>query len=65
MTVKEIELAVSGLSQSDLEEFAVWFEEYQARLWDCQIERDVRTGKLDALIRKAEEDFASGRCQPL
>jgi hypothetical protein len=65
MTVKDIELAVTGLSPSDLGEFAVWFEEYQAHLWDCQIERDVRSGKLDALIRKAEEDFASGRCRPL
>lgn len=65
MTVKEIESAVSGLSRSDLEEFAVWFEEYQAHLWDCQIERDVRSGRLDSLIRKAEEEFASGRCQPL
>ena len=65
MTVKDIESAVIKLSPPDLEEFAIWFEEFQAHQWDCQIERDVRSGKLDDLIRKAEEDFASGRCRPL
>ena len=53
MTVKDIESAVTQLSPPELEEFAGWFEEYQARLWDGQIERDVRSGKLDGLIREA------------
>ena len=65
MTVKDIQSAVSQLTPPQVAEFAGWFEEFQAELWDRQIERDVRSGKMDALIRQAEEDFASGRCRPL
>lgn len=65
MSVKEIESAISQLSHPELAELAAWFAEFQAEEWDKQIERDVRSGRLDGLIQQAEQEFAAGRCQPL
>ncbi len=65
MSVQELEKAVADLSAGDLKQFTKWFEEYQAEAWDRQIESDVKAGKLDALIKEADEDFDAGRCRPL
>lgn len=33
--------------------------------WDRQIEEDLKAGRLDELIKEAEEDIAGGRTRPL
>lgn len=65
MDIKEIESAIAQLPPSELAELARWFEEFHARAWDEQIERDMQAGRLDALIERAEQDFEQGRCEPL
>jgi hypothetical protein len=65
MSLDELERAVSELPTAELTEFAQWFEEYLESLWDQQIERDCKTGKLDELKAKALADFEAGRCRPL
>jgi hypothetical protein len=65
MDVKEIESAIAQLPPSEVAELAKWFEEFQARAWDEQLEQDVRGGRLDALMQQAEQDFEQGRCEPL
>jgi hypothetical protein len=65
MDIKEIESAIARLPPSDLAELARWFEEYHAQVWDEQLERDVKSGRLDALIKEAEKDFEQGRCDSL
>jgi hypothetical protein len=65
MDVKEIETAIAQLPPAQVAELAKWFEEFQARVWDGQIEQDGKDGRLDALLEQAERDFASGRCEPL
>jgi hypothetical protein len=65
MSVQDIELAIRGLSQAELTQLTEWFDEFRADLWDKQIERDVRAGKLDTLIREAEQEFSAGNCRPL
>ena len=65
MDIKEIESAIAQLPPSDLAELAKWFEEFQARVWDEQLEQDVKSGRLDALIKQAEQDFEHGQCDPL
>jgi hypothetical protein len=40
-------------------------EELQACEWDEQIEHDVSTGRLDALLEEADREFEGGRCEPL
>jgi hypothetical protein len=65
MDVKEIESAIARLPPSELAELAKWFEEFQARAWDAQLEQDVKAGRLDELIEQAERDFEQGQCEPL
>jgi hypothetical protein len=65
MGIKEIESAIAQLPPSELAELAKWFEEFQARTWDAQLEQDVRAGRLDALIQQAGQDFEQGQCEPL
>jgi hypothetical protein len=58
--VKSIEDAVRSLPPQDLAEFRRWFAEYDAREWDEQIEQDVASGKLDALLDEARADYLAG-----
>ncbi len=65
MTVAEIESAIEKLPNNELEKLARWFEDFQAQIWDKQIEQDLQNGKLQNLIEEAEKDFAEGNYQPL
>ena len=65
MTVKDIKWAIAQLPQSELVELGEWFEEYLAEAWDKQIELDLKAGRLDAILRHAEEEYDAGRCKPL
>jgi hypothetical protein len=56
--VADLERAVRQLSASELREFREWFIEFDAELWDRQIERDVAAGRLDG---HAEEALAEHR----
>ena len=64
-TLQEIERAVSQLSPEDLAAFRVWFAEFDAAIWDRQMEADVAAGRLDALAEKALQDLKAGRCTDL
>jgi hypothetical protein len=39
--------------------------EYTEGLWDAQIERDERDGRLDGLIDRALEERREGQTRPL
>lgn len=65
LTVEEIESAIERLSEAELEKLADWFEDFQARNWDKQIEQDLQNGRLKSLIEQAEKDYAAGRIQEL
>jgi hypothetical protein len=65
MDVKEIETAIAELPASDVAELAAWFEKFHAELWDAQIEQDLKSGRLDSLLKEAEQDLEAGRCKPL
>lgn len=65
MDVKEIENAIASLPPSEIAELAAWFEEFHARLWDEQIEQDLKAGRLDSLLEEAKQDLESNRCEPL
>ena len=61
VTVQEIEKAVSNLPAEELARFRSWFEEFDAQLWDKQLEQDAKAGKLDGIARKALADFKEGK----
>lgn len=64
-TIEEIKSAIHLLSRKDLERFRAWFYEYEADVWDAELEEDVQAGKLDALAKQATRDFEEGRCTDL
>jgi hypothetical protein len=64
-TVEEITAAIEQLSADDLARVRAWLAEYAEQLWDEQIERDERAGRLDVLIDRALEDHRAGRTRPL
>ena len=59
--VDTLERQVEQLDSKEFAEFRNWFLEFEADAWDRQIEQDAKAGKLDALARKALEDYAAGR----
>ena len=63
--LETIEREVQRLSAEDLQKFRAWFAEYDARLWDSQIEADSTNGRFDALIREALTDHKAGRSREL
>jgi hypothetical protein len=63
--VEQLEQRVSNLPPKDLAQFRAWFLEFDARLWDEQIEADLKAGKLDALIAEARAEFKQGNSQTL
>ena len=65
MSLAELEKEVLKLSPGELSAFTRWLDDYTARSWDDQLERDVAAGKLDRFAVKADEDFETGRCTEL
>ncbi len=63
--IEAIEKEIEQLSEEDLSLFRRWFAEFDFALWDRQIERDSRAGKLDALIDQARRDHAAGKTKKL
>lgn len=64
-TVEEITGAVKRLPKKDLARFRRWFVEYDATIWDRQIETDVAAGRLDKYVREALRDHKAGRTTDL
>lgn len=63
--LKETIKKVESLHEEELKAFREWFEEFDARTWDKELERDVKAGKLDELATRAKEDFKKGKCAEL
>jgi hypothetical protein len=65
VSVQELELAVQQLSPAELTTFRRWFAEFDWQLWDKQLERDVKAGKLDRFGAEALDDVKNGRCRDI
>ena len=65
MSIHEIEQAITELSADELARFREWFEEFDAQMWDEQLENDAKAGKLDKLADKAKSDFRAGKAKEL
>jgi len=64
-TVAEISGAVKRLPKKELARFRKWFAEYDAVVWDRQLEADATAGKLDTLVGEAQRDHRVGRTKEL
>jgi hypothetical protein len=63
--IESIQREVEKLAPFELEAFRKWFYEFDAVLWDRQIQEDIQAGKLDALADAAIREFKSGKCSKL
>jgi hypothetical protein len=63
--VESLEKQIQQLSSAELAEFRRWFAEFDAHLWDRQLEADVKAGKLDSLAEKALRAHAAGESTKL
>ena len=63
--VEAVEREIQSLSASELAAFRKWFHEFDAAVWDQQIEEDVRAGKLDRLGDATLQALKAGECTEL
>ena len=63
--IESIEQEVRNLSPSDLAAFRRWFLEFDAQVWDRQIEKDIREGKLDKFADEALAAHRAGKSKEL
>ena len=63
--LETIQKAISELSAAELAKLRAYIEEIEAELWDAQIERDAKAGKLDKIEARALENLKAGRVRDL
>ncbi|MBA4380336.1 MAG: hypothetical protein C0393_06630 [Anaerolinea sp.] len=65
LTINELEQAISRLPLEDLARFRAWFDEFDMKIWDKQLEADVKSGKLNRLADQAISNYHAGKCKEL
>ena len=63
--LEELESRIRRLSPEDLAKFRAWFAEFDAALWDRQIELDAKRNKLDRLAKEALAEYEAGKAKKL
>ncbi|MFP4031656.1 MAG: hypothetical protein ACLFRG_20245 [Desulfococcaceae bacterium] len=64
-TLEVIEEKIKQLSPGELSEFRQWFTQYDADIWDEQIESDAAAGKFDELAKEALEEYKTGKSKEI
>ena len=64
-SVEEIQAEIAKLTPSEVRRVAKWLAEYEAEIWDKQIEEDAAAGKLDRFIEEALDEHRRGKTRPL
>jgi hypothetical protein len=63
--IEKLAERVQKLSPEDLKAFRAWFAEFDACVWDAQIEADSKAGKLDTLIAEGRAEYEAGKTREL
>ena len=63
--VEQLEDQIAKLAPRDLARFRAWFVDFDARVWDDQIEADAKAGKRDHVIAEALADYQAGKAREL
>lgn len=63
--VQVLEHEVKKLNRSKLAKFRKWFLMYDSNAWDRQIAKDVQSGKLEKLARRAIAAHRTGKTKEL
>ena len=56
-----IEEQIKNLPPELLVQFREWFHDFEASLWDAQIERDSKSGRLNDLVAEARREYETGK----
>ena len=64
-SVEAIERAIEQLPPEELAKFRRWFLEFDAAVWDAQIEADAAAGKFDALAEEALAEYRAGKAREI
>jgi hypothetical protein len=65
MSVTEIQAAITELTSDDLADLMNWLDDYQAKLWDKQIDEDLQAGRLDKILAEVDKEYETGLTEPL
>ena len=52
MRIEEIKEAITQLPMPDLADFGAWYKEFEAQVWDKQIEEDIEAGRSDRVASR-------------
>ena len=63
--LEKIEQDIASLTPGEVAKLAQWFAEFQADVWDKQIEDDAKAGRLDSLTGQALASHKAGKTRPL
>jgi hypothetical protein len=58
--IEDIENEIRRLTPAELAAFREWFQEFDAELWDREIEADVRADKLKTIVDGALTSHRNG-----
>ena len=59
--VNEIKKAIDALPEKDYVQLRQWFSEKDWQKWDKQLEVDSESGRLNFLIKEAQNEKAKGK----
>ena len=63
--LEELEARIRQLKPDELKQFRAWFAEFDARMWDAEIEADANAGKFDSLVSEALAEYRAGKTREL
>ena len=63
--LEKIEQDIASLTPGEVAKLARWFAEFQADVWDKQIEDDAKSGRLDSLADQALASHHAGKTRQL
>lgn len=63
--LEEFKQFVSSLDPKDVRKLTEWMDEYNAELWDQQIEADAKAGKFEDLAARALANHKAGKTRAL
>jgi hypothetical protein len=63
--VEKLEELIKSLTSEELARFREWLVEFDAQVWDRQVEADAAAGKLDRLIEESMADYRANKTRPL
>jgi|FLOH01.1.fsa_nt_gi hypothetical protein len=60
-SLQTIENEIQNLPEQDFIVLREWFQNFDSKKWDNQIETDIKNAKLDELANSAINDFKNGK----